>query len=174
MNENNEKRFIAYEYFSTPVKQDMETVYIDCYKNFGWILESSVLNIANINSINLKFKRDRRIKNKTELSELQRKCENALIAIQHLERSKTSSATIAALIIGVLGTAFLVGAVFSFLAKQIPLFVLLGVAGLIGCTLSYFTSIKVQEKKTLEVAPLIDQQYEIIYDTCEEASKLLV
>jgi 5-bromo-4-chloroindolyl phosphate hydrolysis protein len=78
------------------------------------------------------------------------------------------------LIIGVVGTSFLAGAVFSFLAKLIPLFILLTVIGLIGCALPYFIYNKIREKKTLEVNPLIDRQFDIIYETCEKASKMLV
>jgi hypothetical protein len=83
MKESSESNFVAYEYVSVPVKQTIETLYIDCYKSFGWILENSVLNITDLNSVILKFKRDRRIKNRSEVVELQRKCENALTSIEH-------------------------------------------------------------------------------------------
>lgn len=169
-----ENQFVAYEYISIPVKQTMETLYIDSFKCFGWILENSVLNISNVNSVILKFKRDRRIKNRSELSELQRKCEDALIAVERLERSKTSTAAIKALIIGVIGISFVTGAVFSFLANQIPLFIFLSALGLIGCVLPYFVYNKTREKKTLEVTQLVDKQFDIIYEACEKASKMLV
>lgn len=174
MGESNETKFVIYEYISVPVRQTMETLYADCFKNFGWTLENSVLNISDINSVILKFKRDRRIKNRKDITELQRKCENALVSIERLERSRAMTATMLSLVIGVIGVAFIVGAVFSFLAKMIPLFILLGVVGLVGCALPYFAYDKIREKKALEIAPLIDDQYEIIYDACEQASKMLV
>ncbi len=170
----NENKFVAYEYLSVPVKQSMETLYNDCFKSFGWVLENSVLQISNLNSVVLKFKRDRKLKNMPELTELQRKCENALISIEHLEQSKTSTAMLYALIIGIVGISLLTGALFSFLAKLIPLFILLGAFGFTGCALSYFVFNKTVEKKTLEVNKLIDQQYESIYEVCEKANKILI
>lgn len=174
MNESNENTFVAFEYVSVPVKQTMETLYIDCYKSFGWTIDSSVLSLSNPNSVILKFKRDRRIKNKAEVCELQRKCENALSSIAKLEQSKTSTATMTSLLFGTLGAGSLVGAFFSFQAELIFLFVLLTIVGCVGVTLSYLRYNKLVEKKTGVVNPFIDQQYDVIYDTCEKANKLIV
>ena len=174
MNESGENTFVAYEYVSVPVSHTMETLYVDCYKSFGWTLDSSVLSLSNPNSVILKFKRDRRIKNKAEVCELQRKCENALSSISKLEKSKTSSATMTSLLLGTLGAGSLVGAFFSFQAELIFLFVLLTIVGVVGVTLSYLRYNKLVEKKTSDINPLIDQQYEIIYDACEKANKLIV
>ena len=174
MSENDEKTFVAYEYMSVPVAQTMETLYIDCYKSFGWTLDSSVLSLSNPNSVILKFKRDRRIKNKTEVCELQHKCENALTSIRKLENSKTSTATMLSMLVGTLGAGSLVGAFFSYQAELIFLFILLTLVGIVGATLSYLRYNKLVEKRTSVVNPLIDQQYEIIYDACEKANKLIV
>lgn len=169
-----EDKFVAYEYHSVPVKLSMETLYIDSFKSFGWALENSVLNISNMNSVILKFKRDRKLKNKTELKDLQRKCETALISIERLERSKTTTAMIYSLIIGVAGALFITGAAFSFQAGLIPLVVLLGVIGLAACALSYFVYNKTIEKNSAKINDLVDQQYDIIYEVCDQASKMLV
>ncbi len=174
MTDSGENKFVAYEYMSVPVNQTMETLYIDCYKSFGWTLDSSLLSLSNPGAVVLKFKRDRRINNRTEVSELQRKCESALTSLKKLEDSKTSTAMMTSIIIGTLGAGSLVGAFFSYQAELIFLFVLLTIIGCIGVTLSYLRYNKLVDKKTSVVTPLIDQQYEIIYDVCDEANKLIV
>lgn len=174
MSESSENTFVAYEYMSVPTTHTMETLYIDCYKSFGWTLESSVLSLSNPNSVILKFKRDRRIKNKAEVTELQHTCEDALSSIRKLEISKTSKATMQSLLVGTLGAGSLVGAFFSYQAELIFLFVLLALVGVAGATLSYLRYNKLVDKNTSTVNPLIDQQYEIIYDACEKANKLIV
>jgi hypothetical protein len=61
----NGKNFVGYEYKEVSTSRGLEGVYADGYPNFGWELEGG-------NYGRLKFKRDRKIRNKAELSRLQR------------------------------------------------------------------------------------------------------
>ena len=76
MNENN---FIGYEYQDVTAKRGFASVYQDGYENFGWILEGTANSATKVDSIIMKFKRDRKIRNKAELTRLQRQF-NACIA----------------------------------------------------------------------------------------------
>jgi hypothetical protein len=165
--------FVAYEYATVPVKRSMESMYRDAYQAFGWTLEGHVPVVSPTGAVVLKFKRDRRIKNRPVVSELQRKCEDALTSIENLERSKTSTATGRALAVGIVGSAFLAGSIFSLEAGLIPLFIVLGALGLGGWALGYFTYTGTRAKRTAQVAPLIDREYDVVYETCEQASELL-
>ncbi|MFC0878762.1 hypothetical protein ACE01N_19360 [Saccharicrinis sp. FJH2] len=172
--------YVAYEYLTVQVRKDMEPLYTDCYENFGWIDMNNSnnttlnVNVDNAMMISLKFKRDRKIKNRSMLFALQRKCENALKKIDQLEKSKEMPALIFALIIGILGLGFIAGAVFSFLSGKIFIGIMAASFGGIGCVLPYYVYKKSRIEKEVKVAPIIEEQYDFVYKTCEQAKGLLV
>ena len=175
MNEHTrtETDFIGYEYKELVVDRDKEGVYADGYPNFGWQLENSAVPIFGLSSVSLKFKRDRKIRNKAELTRLQRQFESNVSEIEKLEQSKTTTAMITSFSIGLIGTACMAGSVFAFLGGMIPLCIVLAVPALIGWALPYFSFIRLRNKRTEKIAPLIEQQYDSIYEVCEKAHGLL-
>lgn len=168
-----EKRntFVGYEYTTVDAAYELESAVIDGYKNFGWELDSreSSLGFGN----NLKFKRDRKIRNKAELSRLQRKFDNNIKEIERLEASKTSSAQITALVIGFVGTAFLGGATFSYLAGLIPLTIILAIPGFICWIVPYFAYNSIVSKNSAKISVLAEEKYDEIYSICQQANELL-
>ena len=170
---NNGTNFIGYEYKEVAVKRDMKSVYADGYPNFGWVSDGSVAADIGISIVNLKFKRDRKIRNKAELTRLQRLFESSAKELEKLEQSKTTTAITIAFAIGIVGTAFMAGSVFAFLANIIPLCIILAIPAFIGWALPYFLFMKLIAKRTETVAPLIEQQYDAIYGVCEKAHGLL-
>lgn len=165
--------FIGYEYKEVTVNRSMESAYADGYANFGWTLEDTSTPMQGVGSITMKFKRDRKIRNKAELGRLQRQFESCAGQIESLERSKGSGAMIAAFSIGLVGTAFMAGTVFSYLAGMLPLCILLAVPAFIGWILPYFCFLNIRTKRTDKVAPLIDRKYDEMYEVCEKAHALL-
>lgn len=121
----------------------------------------------------MKFKRDRKIRNKAELTRLQRQFESGAAEIAALEKSKTLGASAAAFLIGIVGTAFMAGSVFSYLAGMLPLCILLAVPAFAGWILPTFCYAGLRRRRAAKVGPLIDRQYETIYAVCEKASALL-
>ena len=175
MNENTRDRrgFVSYEYKSITVKRDMADLYTDCFPSFGWTLEGRAPASDWVTSVTLKFKRDRKIINKMELTRLQREFESHANETGKLEISKTVGAATAAYVIGILGTAFMAGATFAFLADMIPLCIVLAVPAFVGWIIPYFCYRRISAKKTEKIVPLIEQQYDAIYETCKKASALL-
>jgi len=167
------RNFVGYEYKEVAVNRDMEGVYADAYPSFGWVLEGSAHPVIGTPAAILKFKRDRKIHNKAELTRLQRQFEGSAREIEKLEQSKTTKATITAFIIGIIGTAFMAGSVFAFLGNMIPLCIVLAVPAFIGWALPYFSFLRLTAKRTEAVTPLIDRQYDTIYEVCEKAHGLL-
>lgn len=104
---NPEHGFVGFEYLEVSAKRSMESMYVDGYRNFGWKFEDASAQEAGSGAVRLKFKRDRRIPSKAELTRLQRQFEACVLEIEALERSKTTAAAIAAFTIGLAGTAFL-------------------------------------------------------------------
>jgi len=165
--------FVGYEYKSVTVKRDMTNLYTDCFPSFGWTLESKAPALDWVTSVTLKYRRDRKIVNKMELTRLQRQFESQASEINKLETSKTVGASAVAYVIGILGTAFMAGSVFAVTSGMIPLCIILAVPAFIGWIIPYFCYRRMSAKKAEQVTPLIEQQYDAIYETCEKASALL-
>ena len=110
-----------------------------------------------------------------ELTRLQRNFEACVNEIEELEKSKTSAATIYALVIVILGTAFMAGSVFAVTAQppHIVLCILLAIPGFIGWIIPYFVYEKTVKKQTEKVIQLIEEKYDEIYKICEKGNKLL-
>lgn len=170
---NNEKHFVGYEYKDITVKRSMEPVYADGYVHFGWSLEGITTPVQNVGAVTLKFKRDRKIRNKAELTRLQRQFDACATDIETLERSKVIAASAVAYVIGVIGTAFMAGSVFAYIHDLLPLSIILAVPGFAGWIAPYLCYCSISKKKTNRVTPLIDQKYDEIYEVCEKANGLL-
>lgn len=170
MSENN---FVGFEYQDITIKRAMGSVYADGYENFGWTMEGTSNPPTKVDSVTLKFKRDRKIRNKAELTRLQRQFDACVSEIQSLDFSKYVKASAVAYGIGIIGTAFMAGSVFAVTSNMIALCVVLAVPGFIGWALPYLCYRKINQKKTEEIMPLIDQKYDELYAVCEKASGLL-
>lgn len=173
MSENN---FVGYEYHSVNVKRSMASVYADSYENFGWELDDTGEGHekAGFDTVTMKFKRNRKICNKTELTRLQRNFDACVNEILSLESSKHTKASVIAYTVGVIGTAFMAGSVFSVTAGRIIPCIVLAVPAFIGWILPYFLFKGVEKKKTAEITPLIEKKYDELYAVCEKAHTLLV
>ena len=166
------KYFIGYEYREITVDREMESVYADSYPCFGWIMENAFAPIIGIGGTTLKFKRDRRIRNKAELTRLQRQFDSSMKEIARMERSKSSNASMVALSVGFVGTAFMAGSVFAVVGGLIPLCIILAIPAFVGWILPYFLYNSTYAKKTTEITPLIESKYDEMYDICKRASEL--
>ena len=165
--------FVGFEYMEIPAKKNMESLYVDCYGNFGWQYDGNIVKRDGEDSVILKFKRDRKIRNKAELSRLQRQFEACANEIEVLERSRTKTASIAAFTIGMAGTALLGGATFAYLGGMLPLMVILAVPGFLGWILPYFCYQKLKGKKERQIAPIIERKQDEIYEVCQKGCGLL-
>ncbi|MBY9086465.1 hypothetical protein KIH86_19850, partial [Paenibacillus sp. HN-1] len=169
----NEKQFVGYEYKDITVKRIMEPVFTDGYPNFGWVLEGTSTPVGSVGSVTLKFKRDRKIRNKVELTRLQRQFESCTTEIQTLERSKTITASVLGYVLGVSGTAFMAGSVFANINDLFVLSIVLAIPGFIGWIIPYFCYSRIRQTKTEQLIPMIDRKYDEIYEVCEKGNGLL-
>ena len=176
------KEFIGYEYKEVIAESSKASFLIDGYENFGWKLEENIyedyrknINPQRQRRVILRFIRSRKIVNKMELTRLQRNFEACVDEIETLENSKTSAATMYALILGILGTAFMAGSTFAVTAQppHIILCILLAIPGFLGWIFPYFIYKRVLLKQTEKLTPLIENKYDEIYSICEKGSKLL-
>lgn len=169
---NQENSFVGFEYMEVPAKRSMESMYVDSYRNFGWEYEGTSSQ-SDSDQVKMKFKRDRKIRNKAELSRLQRQFESCAHEIEVLEKSKSTTATITAFSIGLVGTALLGCSMFAYLHGLLPLMVILAVPGFIGWIIPYFCYRKLLRSKGEKIAPIIEQKNDEIYKVCEQGCRLL-
>lgn len=175
--------YVAYEYTSINVKEELKTMYLDYYKYFGWIYVNEnkktdyyINSNPNQDIVNLKFKRNRNIKNKAKLQELQDKCIKAFLKVNKLEKEPHEKATMYSLIIGFIAIVCILLAILCITETKIlwiPL-VICGIVGLACVIAPYFVYKKVYTKKELENRSKIENEQEIIDDTCKEAIKILL
>lgn len=169
------KNFTAYEYKEITVRSDKAPLYLDCYESFGWKQDENFPPQESGDKVTLKLKRDRRLVNKVELTRLQRNFEASMNEIIALEHSKTTAATIWALCIGLVGTAFMAGSVFAISAEppRVLLCIVLAVPAFAGWIAPYFVYRILRDKRTRQVNPFIEEKTEEIYAICEKGQSLL-
>lgn len=175
MNEQPQSSFTAYEYKEVSAAHENASLYLDCYESFGWQQDGNFPSKESGGKVTFRLKRNRKLVNRTELTRLQRHFEANMEEIHTLEASKASTAAVWALAIGLLGTAFMAGSVFSITSSpmNIPLCILLAVPAFAGWIMPYFIYQKVKQQKSRQVEPFIEAKMEEIYTLCEKGQSLL-
>ncbi|WP_024285558.1 hypothetical protein [Cellulomonas sp. KRMCY2] len=166
-------RFTANEYLTVRVDRSLELLHRDAYGNFGWVVHERGSIAPGAPQVHLTLSRERRIKNRPAVVELQHRCETALAAITRMERGVTAAAMTVAIVAGIVGSAFLAGSVVALDAGLVWLSIPLGVLGLLGWAAGYACFGRVRARKAAEVARQIGDLYDVVYETGEEASQLL-
>lgn len=165
-----EKKFTMYEYMEVNIIPTLAELCSDCYCELGWM----VVNIKpGINSVVIKLKRDRKIKNRGTLYELQRKLEDALIMIERLEKLKLAKPMGMSLGVGLLGTGLIALSVFSVTGYVSPIFIVSAVPGFLCWGMAYLLYKKFLNKSNVKYNPMIDKYYDIVFEACENAKQLL-
>jgi len=180
--EREKKDFVGYEYKEVMAEGSRISLLLDGYENLGWELDERLMECGQSRGASsssqktvLQLKRNRKIINKAELTRLQRNFEACVNEIDKLEKEKTSIATVYALVLGIIGTAFMAGSTFAVTAQppNYILCIVLAVPGFLGWIFPYFLYKKIVGKQTERVIPLIEEKYDEIYEICEKGSKLL-
>ncbi len=110
-----------------------------------------------------------------ELTLLQRHCAACAGELETLEKSKTSKASVTALSVGIIGTAFMASSVFAVVHEPpiIWLCVLLAVPGFSGWVAPFFLYQRIFKAKTKEIDLMIETRMEEIHHVCEKGHSLL-
>lgn len=167
--------YVGYEYLEKSVPDAMVSLYIDCYRNFGWMIDENLPSVKGIGRSMLKLKRDRKIMNRVELTRLQHHFEACATEIESMERSKISTAQIASLSVGFIGTAFIAGSVFAVTAQPpiVWLCVLLAIPGFVGWGLAPLVYKLFFKRKSERLTPFIEKKYDELNYVCEKGTRLL-
>jgi len=175
MREGIHKNYIGYDYQEIAADSNDISRYLDGYINFGWEPDENQSQMKDHGKVILRIKRDRKIINKTELTRLQRNFEHCLKEIGELEKSKKSKATMIALSIGLIGTAFMAGSTFA-VTHETPIIwlcILLAIPGFLGWIVPYFVYTRAVARRTEVVNELIEEKYDEIYELCKKGNRIL-
>lgn len=170
-----EKDFITYEYRTKTVKAKDRTRVMDMSEAFGWEV---TVTTPTIEGVTVSLKRDRKIKHKQELMKLERQADETFSAINKLNSAKTLTASVFAYIFGCIAALILGGGMCMTMLTEnnIPAFVggiVLGIAGIVLCSVNYLIYKKIEEKKTVQVIPLIDDNEEKLANILAKGNDLL-
>lgn len=168
------KEYTGYEYLTVHTDENKLSLCMDAYGDFGWDLDEN-RKASDEKNATIYLKRNRKIINKAELTRLQRHFEDCLKQLDSMENSKTSLASMYAIAIGIIGTAFMAGSTFAVTAQQpiVWLCILLAIPGFIGWIIPIFLYRYLVKKRTAVMDPLIGEKYDEIYEICEKGRKLL-
>lgn len=167
---------ITYDYLTIDTQGKNAYEVIDGYHALGWEVikrESSFL------SSTVDLRRNRKVKNKEQLNRLQVKLDDCLNSVKVMEKTKTQTATVAALILGIIGTLIFGGGMSMFMTWQNPevwVYIVggaLAAVGVVPCALAYFVFSKIRAKKTLAVNAQIEQKRDEMAQLCADAQKYL-
>lgn len=168
------KNFVGYEYKEMVTDSSRLSFLLDGYESFGWEEDGSLTESVQQRAV-LRMKRNRKIVNKVELTRLERNFEACVDEIEKLEKAKTSAAAMYAIMLGIIGTAFMAGSTFAVTAQppHYILCILLAVPGFLGWIFPYFLYKRIAGKQKEKILPLIEAKYDEIYEICEKGNKLL-
>lgn len=175
MDNHRRSLFGTEEYFQTTVSEAFAANYIEGYECFGWKVDESQPSKKQGEKVVLSFVRDKNILNKTELTRLQRQFEDCMTQIQYLQRRADSIPLATALTAGLVGTAFVAGAVFAVTAAKpiIWLTVLLAIPGFALWGAAYPICLREQKLQREKLLPLIDAKFDEAAETARKAKNLL-
>lgn len=200
----NAKQYMGYDYKEVTVSKKLESAWKDSYLNFGWELEmiqpavekgiweqlrimiaplallpkrffkNMVLDHVSATKAELKMKRNRKIPNKNELNSLQVSLEATLNEMENLEKSKTLGASVAAYIIGLLGTVCMALSMFCYLASNITGCIGFAVPAFIGWMFSYVAYILIRNRREKIVDKEIETKFDTVNEICMQAHELAI
>lgn len=167
---------ITYDYKTIKVKRSVEALVCDTYENLGWELTNTSAVEGSIFSVNLSFKRNRKIENKIELMKLQDTADNAIATIENLQSKKKTAGQVGALSTGIAGALVFGGGMSMTMLLSGIGYMLGGIAlGLVGvgiCSVAYPLFKNLNKKKNSEIQPILESEYDKLADICEQAVNL--
>ena len=166
--------FVAYEYTNVDIPREKAPLYADIYRSLGWTDDGHHDGTASAGHVTLTLKRNRDLAHRDVLHQLQKSMEQALHAIERLEASEHTRPTAGAMTVGLLGSVFMAGSVFSLLDDLTLLSIVLGVVGIGLWCVAYPTFRVLRSGRRAAVRAQLDREYDLIYDHAAKAHQLQI
>ena len=175
-----EKEITSYDYKTIRIRRQLEAMVSDAYEALGWEIVGSSVSEGGIYHVNLSFKRNRAIANKTALLKLQEKVDATIVSVEVLLDTRKYAGLTSGITTGVIGTLAFGGGMSMIMELGVDpvhtgwLFggMALSVVGAAVCFLGWLVGIKVKNAKRNKISPLLEQEYNKLADICDEARKV--
>lgn len=167
---------ISFDYKTIKVKRTMEAITADTYQALGWELSSTTIADRGLFYVNLSFKRDRNIANKSQLLKLQEKAEYSLLNIEKIFSKQKTAGVNAGVALGTTGTLVFGGGMSMVLLLEGVGYIVGGIAlGVVGIGLAaigFASYKKIRSKKRGQLEQILNDEYNNIAEICEHAHKI--
>lgn len=170
MKDNTDSMSVANEYIDVIVNRKLVQLCKNCYHAFGW---KTISSSSSITSIKLRLVRNKKIKNRLALCKLQRECEDVLMELERLEKSKNFKAGGAAFFADCISVVLISGSFITYLFDFLLLSIFFVVSGFLGLGLAYFIHNKLIWESESKIELEMNRYYDAIYQTCSIAEQLL-
>ena len=173
-----EKEITSYDYKTIRIRRQLEAIVTDAYEALGWEMVGSSVSQGGIYHVNLSFKRNRKITNKTDLLKLQEKVDSTIINIEILLNKKKWAGMTSGIITGTIGALTLGGGMAMVMELGVGVAgwmiggIALGIVGIGICLLGWLIGVKVKSSKGNRIDPMLEQEYNKLADICDEVKKL--
>ena len=161
-----EKQFVMNEYKSVSVSKKNLDFYLDCIDNFGYEITKKD---DGIGKVTLHMKRAYLEKNVARIRELEKQFDERFARYERLTSTESDLAQAVGIGVGVVGTGFVAGAVFSYLGGLYLLMGGLAIVGFAGWSLSYLAYKRVRAKSALKTQSELTVNRNEIYDIVKQA-----
>lgn len=122
-------------------------------------------------TVTLSFQRDRNIRERPQIQELQREVDTSLASVARMERSKKSFAGRIATALGVVGAAFLAASVMMGAVSVEA--IVIGAIGLVAWAAAAIAYFGIKASRTVKLDALIDREQNRIFEAGDEATSLI-
>lgn len=168
--------YVPYEYLTITIDKAMQPVYQDTLRAFGWQTESvkdgrtfrhplPFIFLKRRQQTKLTLKRDNRLSDRAATAKNQENALDRLAAVAYFERTKTRSARLGAVALGLLGCIPLAVSVFMMTAATVVAApaIVVGALGILlwGAAAGAYRALA--RRRAGRVVPLIDEQYQNLY-----------
>lgn len=167
-----EKKLVHYDYQEIDIKKHFKWLYMDYYPCFGWeVLEVMASEKRNAN-LHISMRRKYDLRGKDRLCHYQARFDSCMEEIRNLEIARLFSATLSAVMVGLVGVIFIVGmiimsknSVFTALFMLIP--------AIIAFLLAYPCYLLVKKNKQKQIEPFMKERYEELFRIGQAAKEVL-
>ena len=176
MENENKNKAITFDYKTVRIRRDMEAILTDAYENLGYEVTNTQMAEGSLNYANVSFKRNRKIKNKSELLKLQEKIDYTLNNIENNHKQKKKAGLIESVVTGIIGTLTLGGGMSMIMCLNGLGYLIGGIAvGIVGigiCSIAVLVYNKIHNKKLSRLEPIYQSELDNLSDLCEKATAL--
>lgn len=163
--------YASYDYKEVRIKDQSDYKYVDALSCFGWIMDNEK---SKENALYV-LKRKRQIANKMELLRLENNLEACRNEISKLQKSIQTYATVAAIVVGLIGTVFIALSTFAIVGTppNTMLCILFAIPGFIGWILPCFIYQLFKRKRQQKINCFMEEKSDEIDRICDKAMSLM-